>query len=226
MPPVLSKIDNVTKDIVNGWIRKQQQQLNTIIPTALNGICINYYFEDEMFNVNENQIMLKKMGINMQLSSNKKYISLTCTKKHRWQVIYGCNEILLNNVYCRYNYIWTMKIHKANDTVDDPSIIIGFTEVPFVESDFTYKYSNNGCLYRIAYPQTVTKYGQGFGTNDEVSVSLNTKTMQVRFQVNGCDQGHLLKLYQGNQERKVRLELAIAGPNIEIELVRFHRDKC
>ena len=54
MPPVLSKIDNITKDIVNGWLRRQQQQLNTIIPNVLNGICIIYYYEDEIFETNPN----------------------------------------------------------------------------------------------------------------------------------------------------------------------------
>ena len=227
MPPVLSKIDNITKDIVNGWLRRQQQQLNTIIPNVLNGICIIYYYEDEIFETNPNHKILNRFGININLGSNRRCICITTNKidpitafyQHR---VYGVNEIMVNNIYCNYIYQWTMKIHDATSICGYHSVImIGF------QNNTMFAYGNDGKIEEIGYPGTRTTYGQKFGTDDEVSVSLNTKTTEVRYEVNGCDQGFAFKVCtDAHQETRVKLQIIISGLNNHIELIKFHRQKC
>lgn len=225
MPVVWSQIDNVTKNIVNGWLRIQQHNLNINVPTSLNGLCIEFYCIKEMFHIKTDFDYFQEFGITMNLSKHKRYVSLVTFKKNcYWQCVYGINQILLNNIYCKYIYSWILKIHKLNTNStykqEHPFIYIGLSKGTY-GYDSTKKYCSNGSIKAFGYLQKATKYGQGFGENDEVSVLLNSWTTELFLTVNGCRQKQSFKLHTDKKERKVKLGILMNGPNIEIELIKF-----
>ena len=230
MPAVLSKIDIVTKLIVVGWIRIHERDLHLTIPKAIHGICTTYYYLPETFDLENykdalNGSLLNKMkedGI-IKFSLNNTYVSFI---EPIWggglATIWGVNKILLNNVFGSYNYYWEFKVHKL-ETRDlyESRFKIGFKYDNGL-NEKTSKYCNEGHL-EINYSRK-KKYGQSFGRNDLVSASLNTVTMEVRFGVNGCDQGIAFKMNGCTEPAThVKIEIEISGPHVEIEIVKFDR---
>lgn len=240
MPACLSKIDNITKYIVNGWMRMQQYNFNIQIPLALNAICINYYHLDEIF------VCKSKIKYwNRKFSKNKKCISITaCINQHNTthnnvtelydspQIIYGINEILLKNQYNKFIYYWELKFNRIQDAYSlwPVFVMIGFVEINNISPDSTKKYCNDGQICDVHTwnmgKKTKRKHYRKFGENDIVSVCLNTNTMKVKFNINDNAKTTKYRLFEEPQERRVRLQLIVCAPDVEIELIRFDRHKC
>ena len=233
MPPVWSKndeIDNVTKTIVIGWSRQEQTKLNINIPTSLVGIYMIYYYLREVFDIGPTHDYFKEYGIIMKLTKFKKYVSLVSQKKNAyWQAAFGTNEILINNMHCKYIYIWTFKIHQMSTNInyehEHPFVYIGFRECKDDGYDLIPKYCSNGYTKVLGHSETAIRYGKGFGVNDSVSVVLNTQTMKVRIRINGDYQLKSMTLFEENKHTKVNLAIFMNGPNVEIELIKFDRER-
>ena len=58
---LLSKIDQRTKDSVNGWIRMKEKALRLhSVPSLINAICILYFRNDDIFAFNGNSLKVTK----------------------------------------------------------------------------------------------------------------------------------------------------------------------
>ena len=234
MPPVWSKIeeiDNVTKSIVTGWCRQQQTKFNIVnIPTSLIGVCMVFYYLREVFDIGPECDYFKEYGMTMKLTKFKRCVSLVSKEKnYYWQAAYGTNEILINNVDSKYIYIWKLKMHKmsrnTNYEHEHPFVYIGFNECTKDGYDKIRKYCSNGYTKVWGYNEKDTRYGKGFGVNDNVSVLLNTQTMEVRMRINEDEQSESITLFKENKQTKVKLSIFMNGPNVEIELIKFDRER-
>ena len=57
----LSKIDNKTKYVVYGWIRRAEDKLELgHIPMMISSICILYYHQDEIFHIVSKNVKVSK----------------------------------------------------------------------------------------------------------------------------------------------------------------------
>ena len=143
------------------------------------------------------------------------------------------------NRFCPYCYYWEFKVHKLETQQEEDQTVtnsllrgpyksgmqIGFqycNENEYELNKISSQYCNGGFL--TVDSRHTTKYGQSFGRNDFVSVSLNTVTTEVRFGVNGCDQGIAFKMNEYTEPMtQIKLHLNICGPHVEIEIVKFDR---
>ena len=233
MPPVWSKfeeIDNVTKSIVTGWSRQQETKLNLNIPTSVVALYMIYYYLREIFHIGPTCDYFKEYGIMMKLTKLKTCVSLVSEQPNGyWQAAYGTNEILINNIYSKYIYMWTLKMHKmsTNTNYEDehPFVYIGFQECGDDGYDLIRKYCSNGYTKVLGHNETAIRYGTGFTANDKVLVVLNTQTMEVTMRINEDYQLKSITLFKDNGQRKVNLAIFMNGPNVEIELIKFHRER-
>lgn len=234
---VLSRIDDPTKHTVYGWIRNQQSMINLVIPTILYQICLLYYFIDEIFVCDAAShkymsrcLFNKDRGVSIIDSQ-----PISRVRKIWPQIIYGMNEIMFNNEYFRYIYEWKIKIHQIQCVYQYWPVIvkIGF-EIKDNNNkftDLTYGYCNDGelCITHTQGFKDRKMYGHGFGSGDTVSVSLNSHTKHMKVGVNitsnTLDQGIACKIFEKNENVKIRLKIIISGPNTELEIIKFSRKK-
>ena len=221
----LSKIDDRTKDAVNGWIRKQRQSLNLCdVPMMLCSICILYYHNDEIFE------MIAKSVI---LSKNKKCI--TKIKNVCYHSNYGINEISTDS---EYEYKWDLKIKEIEISTN---VFVGLSSkydtkqhnfcvtdgVNFIYcSDGDIHHERNHCERDRNIPGwDWNKYGNRFVKNDIVSIILDLKRKQINFLVNGIDQGIAYEnvKFPASQKIKLRLSVSMCSSGQSVEIVKFSK---
>ena len=224
-------VDNITKNIVNGFIRNQKNILNINIPITLVSIFILYYYSSEIWVCDSNiEYWNRKLSVNKRcisitssnITNKVRYVAVACYDSP--QIIYGINSIILNNQYCKYKYYWTIKIHTAQTVYElwPCYMMIGFAETD-IGRDLTYKYCSDGNISTVNRQHSI-KFARKFGEKDMITVCLNTYTMQLQFNVNKY-KGASYILYEEMRQRIVRLQLIIFAPNVEIELINFDRHK-
>ena len=213
----LSAIDEITKDTVNGWIRFQQQELNLChVPMMLCSICILYYHNDEIFDI---------IGNNVKVSKNKK--GITKINKYDWNnTSYGINQISLNSGV-KYKYQWDIKI-----MIEIPGInfFIGLSsgcspskgcEVP--STCLKFMYCSDGDLLVDSKDINWKEYGRPLDNNDIVSILLDLREMEIRFFVNGIDQGIAYNVTISDE--KLRLSVTMYPKSTSVEIVKFSKQK-
>ena len=201
----LSTIDDITKDTVNGWIRNQQQSLNLChIPMMLCSICILYYHNDEIFDT---------IGKDVKVSKDKKCITKV-SNGHFRNKSYGINQILLNDSFTG-KYQWDIKI------IYPYTILANFTIGLSSERGLQFKYCDDGNL-RVGTNEW-KEYGARFHNDDIVSILLDLHKMEIRFFVNGKDQGKAYNVTASDE--KLRLSVTMYFRKSSVEIIKFSKQK-
>ncbi len=217
---LLSKVDTKTKATVYGWIREAEISLQIAqIPMMLSSICILYYRDEEIFDT---------IAKHTKLSQNKKCVT-KIGADYECNCNYGLTEIASNSDYiCR----WDLKIIKKSESVRG-GIRVGISSIR-KSGDFwkickeittgIYMYSSwrrkldpfedldNNC-WKL--------YGKRFGENDIVSIILDLKRQQIRYLVNGEDQGIANRNVQKSDEIKYQLLVVMAMSDDCVEIMNF-----
>eukprot|EP01084_Bolivina_argentea_P060851 111167_1 len=203
----VNKIDKQTKYTVFGWIREMEKSFKlTHVPMMLKSICILYYIDDEIFDeayVTGSWTHLSGMCFGPHCHYGALKINSNSDNICRWDLMIkpsrsvwrknGSNRITIgissflpnmsmNN--CYFNCPWFE--HEYDE----------------VEENIDYYILNqNGCILKKQYDTDEFdgryhwhkwnwfNYGNGFGTNDLVSILLNIEKGEIRFFVNNIDQG-------------------------------------
>ena len=196
----LSKIDDRTKNTVNGWIRECEQSLQLRnIPRIISAICILYFRMDEIFALFSDK--------EMRLSENKKCI--TKINNSYWQYCcYGVNEILSTN---QGVYEWYLKINKPSGSAS-----VGISAKDSFNNNFVNDRADYGEEQTYCYEDW--KYGNPFQSGDEISIYLDLDNNQLKFSINNLDQGIAFNVKQSS-DIKYRLMVSLnrAGDSIQIQ---------
>ena len=210
----LSKIDNWTKYAVYGWIRKMETSLlSQNMPNMIIVLCILFFRRDEIFQVFDEK--------EIQLSSNKKCI----TKINRYgrTHIYGSNEIS-SIVNCKYE--WKLRTNERGGSIAIGIGSLNFTTKPFNKlRGFNHLYLSNGdrimvqqgeyCKYEL--------YGCKFKWNEvnEISICLDLGRAELKFILNGMDQGIAFKNIKKREDVKYRLMVTLWSVDDSVEIQSF-----
>ena len=194
----LKSVDQKTTDLVMGFIRNAEKDLNAdvIIPSLIMTTCILFYHLQELFSI---------CGEYMNIDDESTLLQISCPDELRWQgqlarnTAYG--NIKINNKYnCIYS--WSIKLVKLD--AFDTWIGIDSSNKKHIDSNFTSYDSNkfcaishdghrtlNGCDYEEPENESVSSYGYGNGMDvgDVVKMELNTMNKTMEFWVNGKSRG-------------------------------------
>ena len=210
----LSKVDEICKDMVKGWIRVHEILLAITIPSTISSLIILYCQVDDIFDETPTEI---------QLSANKKCASNFTTNKkcHKFGVTcYGIECVSLYND-CNFNFRWDIRVNKLNIRLNP--IFIGLSTSDDSNKGLEIMYSSDGpiviyknddgCVYRSS--------AERFERNDLVSIRLDCKTKILIFRLNGMQQFvHYLK----NPHKPFRLSITIPV-QASVEIIKFVRNK-
>lgn len=240
----LSKIDEVSKQTIQGWLRlrKKSLSLKQIIPSLISSLIILYYHPDEIF--------IAKCSNNIKLSANKKSILQVMDKSSRdeqfrafYVTCYGINEISLQQQY-NYKYQWDIRINKCcqkfgqykYDMRNFP-IFIGIISSDICDANkcvfghakdgIQFVYGSDGEIFIDCGISKGSTYGESFGESDVISVYLDLQNMRINFALNGKDQGvvHRNINHLGNTSTKLRLSVTINSAKTSAEIINFVRHK-
>ena len=216
----ISQIDKRTKSTVNGLVREMEKELKlNHIPNMINSMCILFFRDDEIFDI---------IGRDVKVSENKKII--TKLQGHWQNNTYGIMEIpSMSNII----YTWTLKIHHLE--LNSGHIMIGISSVQSPSTYFEiesngihYVYHGEGKIYYVGYsPKWVNddwcSYGDGCVENDIFSVELDLKSKQIKFFINGEDQGVAYTNIDKDDNVKYRLMVSMAGKDDCVEILNFSK---
>ena len=207
----LCQVDEISKDIVKGWVRLHEILLAITIPSTISSLIILFCQVDEIFDQISNE---------MQLSANKKCASnITTDKKCKFGVTcYGINCILLYNE-CNFKFRWDIRVNKLNTNY---KIFIGLTTSDDSNKGFEIMYSSegqifiywDGCMY-------LSSRKARFEKNDIVSIRLDCQTKILKFELNGMQQ---FAQYLKNPHKPFRLSIKIPV-QASVEIIKFLRNK-
>ena len=216
---LLSKIDERTKLSVHGWIRNKEKTLKLRnIPSMVNAICILYFRDDEVFEINHD---------NMKVSENKKTITKISDNWGWTSCSYGLNAINSNS---DMTYQWDLNI--KNPEGKEAGIVVGiasrtksFRDVwtcTLAPGDLMYLYGNWG---HVCDRRDVDKeYGTGISDgNGKISIHLDLKLGQLSFSVNDVNQGIAFENIKKNQDIQYRLVVSLFYVGASVEIINFHK---
>ena len=195
----LSSIDNRTKYSVNGWIHESKM---------IGSMCILFFRDDEIFDI---------IGKNVKASSNKKCI--TKLMNHWYKHSCGIMEISsMSDLICK----WDLKISTVDKEKEDiKAIFIGIAS----GKDFkghVYGYIGFGTIYKMDGNDNQPKYGDEYG-DDDISIKEDLKQGEMRFLVNGKDQGIAYRDIYKDKDVKYRLIVSICGKDVSVEIINFSK---
>ena len=212
----LGEIDDKTKYSVYGWIRTAENELKLdYIPIMIKSICILYYYDDEVFDVNTSDI---DVG---EISKNKKIIAKTnCI---RWIEYYGTIRIPSQScIVCK----WDIKIINV--------IVPGGTCVKFgVASikgskranrlgDIYYVHSNyQWCRdHRKLQPIIMPRYRSG----DMITVTMDLREKKVTFCNKTRDKSQEIKMDTNDEGLEYRFACALHSEKVSISMDNFTQE--
>lgn len=217
----LSCINQLTKNIVSGWIRNQEKNLQMKnIPNIVYSICILYYHPDEIFAQCDGHSDSTLCPYCSILYEQKQVIIIKASNHS----IFGQNRISLNN---KYNYQWDIKIIDAPMFHDNINEYNDWTQEIWIglkSQDWsTFIYTNDGKIFNNKI-HGLSKYGQKFGTNDVISVCLNTQHKHISFAFNFVDQGIAYNIQEFDIQW-LQFFIRICFPSTHIQIVNFNLQK-
>ena len=222
----LNQIDKPTKYSVYGWIRETETQFKLKhTPSMITAICILYFRDDEIFDINNrNEKKIK-------LSSNRKSITKIgdiMTNNIGWNNnTYGTIQISsMNNMV----YKWDIKIIKA---ISRCSIIVGITSNN-IPDKFIGNSRNPGVYYAFwshgkkgAHNIPMAICGDDFGTNDQVSIYLDLNNAQIGFYINENLQEIAFRNIVRSKNVTYRLFVSMWNIGESVEIINFSKHwKC
>ena len=193
------------------------------IPSIINVICILYFRDEDSFDI------LSKNGI--KLSENKKVI----TKLHKHTGLkylnynYGITDIpSMNNSI----YTWKLKIIGTQKNGIDigitSKVIIGRHRSMPDEECIYYTFSTNdrnGVKTASVYPFYFWEpYGIKWKKDDEITMCLDLKQMQIKLMINDMDQGIAFKNIPKSSQIHYRFFVILGGIGHCLEIISFSQE--
>ena len=126
--------------------------------------------------------------------------------KYRQWVIWFCKWDLKISTFCK-------------EKEDIKAIFIGIAS----EKDFeghVYGYTGFGTIYKKEGYDTWPKYGDEYGDAD-ISIKLDLNQREMRFSVNGKDQGIAYSDIYKDKDVKYGLIVSICGEHVSVEIMNF-----
>eukprot|EP01084_Bolivina_argentea_P204012 348354_1 len=223
---VITEVDQKTKDIVLGFIKKSNQLLvnnsNFIIPEIIHFVCLLYYYQSEYFTQHGDAINIGHTNDIAKFSDNTIYESSSNT-------VYG--KVIIDKATKYNKYIWKFKI-------TDPSerVIIGFgidsSDKEFSDTAF---YSHNSNPYYAYYTgdgdgarfsdvqHVYGDYGKEYiKHNDEIKMELTIGNTSLRYYVNDEDLGVAFDDVKFENNERYAMAVCI-DEKVTIELIDFQQ---
>ena len=175
-----------------------------------------FFSDDEIFDI---------IGANIKVSANKKCI----TKELKDEITiwnnntYGINEI---SSMSDMIYKWDLKI--ISDNNKKKGVLIGISSVRSPAEDFEaqeghhYAYIAVGTIFVNSHDQWKC-YGDAFGNNDIVCMQLDLDQRQLRFSVNGRDEGVAYDDIHKDVDTNYRLMVSMGNKDCGVEIVNFSK---
>ena len=231
----LSKIDQISKETVQGWVRMHQKKMNQIqIPSMILSLITLYINPDEIFDpkcTNKIKLSHNNKCILQQEEKRIRHPGISPREESIYETGYGVNLITLN---CKWIYQWDVQINKHYNWDDGLAFIPIFIAL---ESDNVrkkyfhslvckaqFKYSSEGA---ILTDKEWKKYGQIYKEKDLISIILDLNKMTISFRLNGKDQGIAYSNIKDELygDTKLRLAVTINIATTSVEIVNFFRHK-
>ena len=238
----LAKVDEISKDSVNGWMRAHGKHLNlSAIPAMINAIVMLFFHPDEIFDSDAtNNIVLsanKKCMLSVDSSSSpdEEFMKL-------YKTGYGLNQINLND-NCNWIYQWDIKINKHNEHSDIKvkerdmfiPIFIGLASDQLSNAycvfghgstdGLQFMYCSDGEVFIDSSECEWKAYGQDYGEDDIITIFLNLRKMTIEFRLNGRNQGIAYSNIKdcGNDKTKLKLSVTINTATTSAQIIKFAR---
>ena len=181
----LKQVDQRTRDLVTGFIKSIEIQLNDdpIIPSLVVTICILFYHLGEIFTV---------CGDHMEVRDTGRGLSIFEQRPTR-ETAYG--NVIINDKY-KCIYRWDIKILKFAFTEYDTFIGIDSSNKEYINSGFYERYWDTFYAFGLSAVKTSSndvrvyeKFGKRIKEGDVVRMEINTNDKTMRVCVNGEDMG-------------------------------------
>ena len=218
---LLSKIDKRTKYAVFGWIRNSEHELNlNYVPLRISSLCVLYFREDEIFGIT---------GQNVKVSDDGKSITKInrhCFNNNSYGIIHVSS---MSDCVCR----WDLKINKLSTIY---GVIIGVSSslcpdqklLHHRDESSHYAMWNGVFLYDREHlikerPPWRDIKGRCWKENDKISLVLDLVKEEIRFLVNGVDQGTVYKHVKKADDITYRLMVSMFDIGASVEILNFSR---
>ena len=222
---LVKNIDQVTKDIVFGYIRQCEINLlpnnNTFfnISSLIKFICIIYYWRQEYFTSH---------GSCSKLNDEKDIVTNT---EYKTNTVYG-NININNKISCIY--LWTFKI--INWWIPTGQIFIGIdsSNKKFIEKNFTSHYNHKNPVY-YAFDSDGYKistddqwadneYGKQCKSGDIVKMEVNILNKTITFYINDKCYGIAYKNIDF-ENKTYNMAVSMHGSTDSVQLIAFQHIK-
>lgn len=188
----LKHINQKTKDLVSGYIKNMEKELNgSIIPSLIITTCILFFHAKEFFSKIGKFMMTDDESLTtLRVSSN---VDNPDSQKIARNSAYG-SVVIHDKHHCIY--VWTIKILKVD--VFDTFIGMDSSNKKYINANFTlqsgydklYKYyAIDHCGLKYGHIEGEEEYGIRFGVNSVVRMEVNTKDKTIEYWINGKSQG-------------------------------------
>ena len=208
----LNKVDEDTRNLLNGFTRNIQKSMTLTIPDPIIFIILSFYYFPEYFK-DFAQSIFQYVGNN---KDDKKIIK-SISDNRPWSSIYG--NVLISS-HKKQKYVWKFRINKFKDP-----ILIGISSTYdvdkrfFVSNDgYNYCYYSNG--EKVSHSNH-NDYSQPFGENDIITMILDCNLKQLSFHKNDDDLGVAYDNIECGEDIKYKMAMYIYYKNVEVELLEF-----
>ena len=197
MSSLLKKLKSISqweKDLVTGYNKKAQKLISSNqIPIAISHLCLVYFHEYDYFD---------KCGNNRITMINDKRNQMSVIKDGG-DFVYGKTDILYEKVGMIYSWTFSVFVNGL--------IMIGISDICGYGDD-------KETLLNLSWAQ----YTKAFTTDGIVTMEVNTKKKQMRFYIDGMDQGIAFKNIDFKRI-KMKMYVYAEQQGTSIKLIRFSK---